>query len=124
MTIASRRLILQGAFFGVACARAAVGAASAQTAPASPAKPGQKYVWTRPLQGCAADLASEFDAPGAAPECGMPLIAKAADPKARWPPNSPRQAPPRPQSPRPPDACPLCGVLDLGHAAQPNQLRP
>lgn len=79
MTLASRRFILQGALFGVACACAAVGAASAQT---TPAKPGQKYVC--PPCGCAAD-GKEFDAPGACPECGMPLIAKAADPKAAAP---------------------------------------
>ncbi len=81
MTLASRRFILQGAFFGVACACAAVGAtaASAQT---PPAKPGQKYVC--PPCGCAAD-GKEFDAPGACPECGMPLVAKAADPKAGAP---------------------------------------
>ncbi|HLZ76494.1 heavy metal-binding domain-containing protein [Phenylobacterium sp.] len=81
MTLASRRFILQGAFFGVACACAAVGAASAQ-APASPPKPGQKYVC--PPCGCAAD-GKEFDAPGACPECGMPLVAKPADPKAGAP---------------------------------------
>jgi DNA-directed RNA polymerase subunit RPC12/RpoP len=76
MTLASRRFILQGALFRVACACAAVTAASAQT---SPAAPGQKYVC--PPCGCAAD-GKEFDAPGACPECGMPLIAKpAADPK-------------------------------------------
>ena len=79
MTLASRRFILQGALFGAACACAAVGAASAQT---PPAKPGQKYVC--PPCGCAAD-GKEFDAPGACPECGMPLIAKPADPKAGAP---------------------------------------
>ena len=79
--IASRRFILQGALFGVACACAAVAAAAAQT-PASPPKPGQKYVC--PPCGCAAD-GKEFDAPGACPECGMPLVAKAADPKGRRP---------------------------------------
>jgi hypothetical protein len=70
--IASRRFILQGAVFGVACACAAVaaggGAASAQT-PAP--KPGQKY--RCPPCGCAAD-GKLFDAPGACPECGMPLV--------------------------------------------------
>lgn len=74
MTLASRRFILQGALFGVACACAA-GAAFAQT---PPAKPGQKYVC--PPCGCAAD-GKEFDAPGSCPECGMPLVAKPADAK-------------------------------------------
>ena len=77
MPLASRRFILQGALFGVACACAAIGpnggAASAQTpAPA----PGQKYVC--PPCGCAAD-GKEFDAPGACPECGMPLVPKPAE---------------------------------------------
>jgi DNA-directed RNA polymerase subunit RPC12/RpoP len=79
MTLASRRFILQGALFGVACACAAVGAASAQT-PAPPAKPGQKYVC--PPCGCAAD-GKEFDAPGACPECGMPLVPKPAETKPK-----------------------------------------
>ena len=77
MTLASRRFVLQGALFGVACACAAVGAASAQTA--AP-KPGQKYVC--PPCGCAAD-AKEFDAPGVCPECGMPLVPKPAETKPK-----------------------------------------
>ena len=80
MTTASRRLVLQGALFGVACACAAVGAANAADTPA----PGTKYVC--PPCGCAAD-GKEFDKPGACPECGMPLVPKTADkpaaPKAR-----------------------------------------
>jgi hypothetical protein len=73
MTLASRRFILQGALFGVACACAAVGGASAQTPPAAP---GQKY--TCPPCGCAAD-GKQFDAPGNCPECGMPLVLVPAD---------------------------------------------
>ena len=82
MSLASRRFILKGALFGVACACAAVSAASAQT----PAKPGQKYVC--PPCGCAAD-GKEFDAPGACPECGMPLVAKPED--------KPKEAAPAPK---------------------------
>jgi hypothetical protein len=78
MTIASRRLILQGAVFGVACACVA-GVAAAQT-PAPPTSPSGK--WTCPPCGCAAD-GKEFDAPGACPECGMPLVPKPAEPKPK-----------------------------------------
>ena len=70
MTIASRRLVLQGALFGVACACVATGVAYAD----APAPAGAKYVC--PPCGCAAD-GKEFDKPGACPECGMPLVAKA-----------------------------------------------
>lgn len=80
MTIASRRLILQGALFGVACACVATRVAYADDKPA----PGTKYVC--PPCGCAAD-GKEFDQPGACPECGMPLVPKApaqpTPPKAR-----------------------------------------
>lgn len=75
MTLASRRLVLQGALFGVACACVGVGAAIAAETPA-PA-PGGKYVC--PPCGCAAD-GKEFDKPGACPECGMPLVPKPAAP--------------------------------------------
>jgi len=74
MTIASRRFILQGAVFGVACACAA-GLAAAQPA-SPPTSPSGK--WVCPPCGCAAD-GKDFDAPGACPECGMPLVAKAAE---------------------------------------------
>jgi DNA-directed RNA polymerase subunit RPC12/RpoP len=82
MTITSRRLVLQGALFGAACACVAARAAYAAETPA--ASPGGKYVC--PPCGCAAD-GKEFDKPGACPECGMPLVPKPADapvpPKAR-----------------------------------------
>ena len=76
MTIASRRLILQGAVFGVACACVG-GLAAAETPTTSPT--GK---WTCPPCGCAAD-GKEFDAPGACPECGIPLVPKAGDPKPK-----------------------------------------
>ena len=82
MTTASRRLVLQGALFGVACACVAARAAYAAETPAPTA--GGKYVC--PPCGCAAD-GKEFDKPGPCPECGMPLVPKAAGsptpPKAR-----------------------------------------
>lgn len=77
MTIASRRLILQGAVFGVACACVGGLAIAAENPPTSP---GGK--WICPPCGCAAD-GKEFDAPGACPECGMPLVPKAGDPKPK-----------------------------------------
>ena len=100
MTHASRRFILQGALFGVACACAAAGAASAQT----PAKPGPKYVC--PPCGCAAD-GKEFDAPGACPECGMPLVAKPAD---------------KPSQPKPGDAAPAPKLSAAGRTSAPQPL--
>jgi hypothetical protein len=78
MTIASRRLILQGAVFGMACACLG-GLATAQPA-SPPTSPTGK--WICPPCGCAAD-GKDFDAPGACPECGMPLVPKAADPKPK-----------------------------------------
>jgi hypothetical protein len=62
------------------CACAAAPVSLAQT-PAPP-PPGTKFVC--PPCGCSADD-KEFDAPGACPACGMPLIPKAAPvtPKAR-----------------------------------------
>ena len=65
MSVTSRRLILQGAVFGVVCACAAPGLAFA----ADP--PGTKYVC--PPCGCESD-GKLFDEPGACPSCGMPLI--------------------------------------------------
>lgn len=75
MTLASRRLVLQGALFGLACGCLGVGAAYAAEAPAP--SPTGKYVC--PPCGCAAD-GKEFDKPGACPECGMPLVPKTAAP--------------------------------------------
>jgi hypothetical protein len=43
---------------------------------ARPPAPGQKYMC--PPCGCAAD-GKRFDAPGACPECGMPLVPAPAD---------------------------------------------
>jgi len=83
MTHASRRFVLQGALFGVACACAAGGAVSAQTPPPTP---GQKYMC--PPCGCEND-GKEFDAPGVCPSagCGMTLIATpSAGPKSSGPP--------------------------------------
>ena len=82
MSIASRRLVLQGVLFGAACACAAPGLAAAQTAP-------RKYVC--PPCGCAAD-GKEFDAPGTCPECGMTLVPKPDDakPKGEAPPAAPK----------------------------------
>jgi hypothetical protein len=82
MSLASRRFVLQGAVFGVACACAAVGAASAQTPPEKPPAPGQKYIC--PPCGCEND-GKTFDAPGTCPAagCGMTLIPEpTAAPKA------------------------------------------
>jgi DNA-directed RNA polymerase subunit RPC12/RpoP len=73
MSVASRRLILQGVLFGAACACAVPGLAGAQTAP-------RKYVC--PPCGCAAD-GKEFDAPGTCPECGMPLVPKPDETKPK-----------------------------------------
>ena len=81
---ASRRLILRGAIFGVACACAGAGARIAYAADDPPKSPTGK--WTCPPCGCPND-GKEFDAPGtcSAPGCGMELvpIPKAAAPKAR-----------------------------------------
>ena len=84
MSIASRRFVLQGGLFGVACACVATRIAFAADAP-----PSGKYVC--PPCGCAAD-GKEFDAPGACPECGMPLVPKSADSK------------PKDSAPKPPKA--------------------
>lgn len=83
MTIASRRLILQGAVFGMACACVA-GVAAAQTPGGPPGAPptSPSGKWACPPCGCAAD-GKEFDAPGACPECGMPLVPKPAEPKPK-----------------------------------------
>ena len=67
--------MLQGSLFGVACACVAPTFAAAQTT-----SPSGK--WTCPPCGCAAD-GKEFDAAGACPECGMPLVPKPADPKPK-----------------------------------------
>lgn len=78
MSVASRRLVLQGALFGAACACLAARAAYAADAPSPTGK------WVCPPCGCAAD-GKEFDKAGACPECGMPLVPKTAD--APKPPN-------------------------------------
>jgi DNA-directed RNA polymerase subunit RPC12/RpoP len=78
MPLASRRSILQGGLFGVACACIAPQLAFAQK-PSAPS-PSGKYVC--PPCGCAAD-GKEFDAPGQCPECGMPLVPKPAEPKPK-----------------------------------------
>jgi DNA-directed RNA polymerase subunit RPC12/RpoP len=75
MTIASRRFVLQSGLLGVACACLTARIAVAAEAPAP--SPSGKYVC--PPCGCAAD-GKEFDAPGACPECGMPLVPKPAEP--------------------------------------------
>ena len=86
MTTASRRLVLQGALFGLACGCLGVSAAYAAETPAP--SPTGKYVC--PPCGCAAD-GKEFDKPGACPECGMPLVPKTSAgptaPKARTEPD-------------------------------------
>src|SRR4051812_3221399 len=80
MSIATRRNVLTAGLLGAACACLAPVLARAADAPKA------KYVC--PPCGCAAD-GKEFDAPGACPECGMPLVPKTADkpeaptPKAR-----------------------------------------
>jgi rubrerythrin len=81
MSIATRRGFLTAGLIGAACACAAIGAAHAADAPPNAQKGGK---WICPPCGCAAD-GKEFDAPGACPECGMPLIRKEA-PKADAPP--------------------------------------
>lgn len=79
MTVAtSRRLILRGALFGVACACAGAGARVAYAAdepPRSPKGGAPSGKWTCPPCGCASD-GKAFDAPGVCPEagCGMDLI--------------------------------------------------
>jgi len=78
MSLSSRRLVLQGIVFGAVCACAAGGgvAFAADT-------PGSKYVC--PPCGCESD-GKLFDAPGACPSCGMPLIpAPKAEPKPAEP---------------------------------------
>ncbi|WP_372785201.1 hypothetical protein [Phenylobacterium sp.] len=68
-TSPSRRGVLRGGLFGAvgACACVAAGFAVAADAP-----PGSKFVC--PPCGCDSD-GKLFDAPGACPSCGMPLIA-------------------------------------------------
>ena len=73
MPFASRRRVLQGGLFGVACACVAGGFAFAAEAP-----PGTKYVC--PPCGCDSD-GKTFDAPGGCPSCGMILIPLQPDPK-------------------------------------------
>ncbi len=84
MPFTSRRFVLQGGLFGIACACATTHIAFAADAP-----PSGKFVC--PPCGCAAD-GKEFDAPGACPECGMPLVPKPADSK------------PKDSAPKPPKA--------------------
>lgn len=73
-------------FLGIAVAAAGglavIGVAGAALAADAP-KPGKIYVC--PPCGCAAD-GKEFPAPGACPECGMPLVEKAPAPapKLSW----------------------------------------
>lgn len=82
MSLSSRRLVLQGAVFGAVCACVAPAFAWAAETPA-PA-PGGKYIC--PPCGCESD-GKLFDAPGACPSCGMPLIAApATEPKPASPP--------------------------------------
>lgn len=85
MTIASRRFVLRGAVFGAACACVA-GLAAAQTA-SPPTSPTDK--WVCPPCGCESD-GKDFDAPGACPSCGMPLVPKAAGPKTKDSPAPPK----------------------------------
>lgn len=91
MTVASRRLILQGAVFGVACA--CVGGLAVAQSSSPPTSPTGK--WVCPPCGCAAD-GKDFDAPGACPECGMPLVPK-ADPTSKDGPKSKDGAPTPPK---------------------------
>lgn len=56
------------------------GAPSAGGGAAEPDKPKSGKVYVCPPCGCAAD-GKEFPAPGACPECGMPLVEKAPAPK-------------------------------------------
>ena len=89
MSIASRRLILQGVLFGAACACAAPGLAAAQAAP-------RKYVC--PPCGCSAD-GKTFEAAGDCPACGMPLIPKPADPPKEAAPPAPKAGQDGPEGP-------------------------
>jgi hypothetical protein len=82
MPPSSRRSVLQTGLLGIACACAGVRIAYAAESPSG------KYVC--PPCGCSAD-GKDFDAPGACPACGMPLIPKPADP-------------PKPAAPTPPKA--------------------
>ena len=73
----SRRRFLKAGMLGAACACAGAGWAFAQPAPTT--SPTGK--WICPPCGCSAD-GKDFDAAGACPACGMPLIPKAAPPPA------------------------------------------
>lgn len=68
-----RRQFLRLSVLAVGAAAGIAGAAMAEEV----AKP---KVYVCPPCGCAAD-GKEFPAPGACPECGMPLIEKTAAPK-------------------------------------------
>ncbi len=85
MLVSSRRHLIQGAILGVACACVAPRLAFAAQSP-----PTEKYIC--PPCGCAAD-GKEFDAPGACPECGMPLIPKPAESKPKDGAPTPPKAP-------------------------------
>jgi hypothetical protein len=90
MSSASRRRVLAIGLVGAACACAGVRVAFAADSPASPSG---KYVC--PPCGCSAD-GKDFDAPGACPACGMPLVPKPADapkPAAPTPPKAGDAAP-------------------------------
>jgi len=103
MSLSSRRLVLQGAVFGAVCACAAPGIAFAVEAP------GAKYVC--PPCGCESD-GKLFDAPGACPSCGMPLItAPASEPKPANPaPPKGGEAGAEGRSPRPAEALATCRI--------------
>jgi hypothetical protein len=96
MPISSRRRVLQGGLFGVACACACVATGFAFAAET----PSGKYVC--PPCGCESD-GKVFDAPGVCPSCGMPLITAPdtkpgtpTPPKAAADQAASRVAPPRP----------------------------
>lgn len=86
-----RRLVSRLGLFAAltACGLPAIGQEAPQQAPAS--KVGRIYVC--PPCGCGKDK-HEFDAPGACPDCGMPLVEKA------------QPAPPQTSSPSTPSASP------------------
>ncbi len=71
MSATSRRRVIAGGLFGITCACMAPRLAFAADSPSG------KYMC--PPCGCSAD-GKTFDAPGDCPACGMPLMAKPADP--------------------------------------------
>ena len=82
MVPASRRRVLAGGLFGVACACVAPRFAYAYAE-----SPSGKFMC--PPCGCSAD-GKTFDKAGDCPACGMPLVPKPADPPKDAAPSAPK----------------------------------